>query len=373
MIFRLIRTDFKRITHYGTFLLAAALGLMLVLISLALKADDIIYSADNQEPLDIGIVMSADSQIAKMAYSSIEEMDSYKSSCTFTEISGKDTALAMLENKELFAVIYVPDNIISDIMDGTNTPVEVYYSDMHSINTFVLNDLFRSTSSMLGISQAAIYSVQAIGRELPISDDERDKLSDEINILFLTKVLDRASTFVTTEVNAVRATNTTTFYISAAIILVMMICSSVFIPFVIDVPAGFKTRLKTYHIGPLYRNLSYFISIFMWEYMLYLISYTVLAMISLGTEKIDIHMNVSGILTGVILSCMVSVFILIICLAPAGIHGCTLLLVICTLILAYLSGFFIPETMLPNFAKDMCPLSPLNRFAHVMSQYFTKT
>lgn len=176
-------------------MVVAAFVMMTVFLCLALNANSFIYSDDRSEPLSIGIVMSADSKFAQMAYNTISDMDSYRSSCVFTEFSDKDTALSRLSDGDLFAVIYVPDNIISDIMDGTNTPVEVYYSDNRSIDTFVLNDLFRSTSSMLGISQAAIYSVQAIGRNMELPEDIQDTLSNDVNAMFMTKVLDRTANF----------------------------------------------------------------------------------------------------------------------------------------------------------------------------------
>lgn len=227
MFYRLIRTDLKRIAHYGIYMVVAAFVMMTVFLCLALNANSFIYSDDRSEPLSIGIVMSADSKTAQMAYNTISDMDSYHSSCVFTEFSDKDTALSRLSDGDLFAVIYVPDNIISDIMDGTNTPVEVYYSDNRSIDTFVLNDLFRSTSSMLGISQAAIYSVQAIGRNMELPEDIQDTLSNDVNAMFMTKVLDRTANFTVDKINATRAANTTDFYTSAAVLLMMMLCSVV--------------------------------------------------------------------------------------------------------------------------------------------------
>ena len=215
-------------------MVVAAFVMMTVFLCLALNANSFIYSDDRSEPLSIGIVMSADSKFAQMAYNTISDMDSYRSSCVFTEFSDKDTALSRLSDGDLFAVIYVPDNIISDIMDGTNTPVEVYYSDNRSIDTFVLNDLFRSTSSMLGISQAAIYSVQAIGRNMELPEDIQDTLSNDVNAMFMTKVLDRTANFTVDKINATRTANTTDFYISAAVLLMMMLCSVVFFPFLLD-------------------------------------------------------------------------------------------------------------------------------------------
>lgn len=241
-------------------MVVAAFVMMTIFLCLALNANSFIYSDDRSEPLSIGIVMSADSKTAQMAYNTISDMDSYHSSCVFTEFSDKDTALSRLSDGDLFAVIYVPDNIISDIMDGTNTPVEVYYSDNRSIDTFVLNDLFRSTSSMLGISQAAIYSVQAIGRNMELPEDIQDTLSNDVNAMFMTKVLDRTANFTVDKINATRTANTTDFYISAAVLLMMMLCSVVFFPFLLDLPASYITKLRSQGIGKVRRNVSNFIS-----------------------------------------------------------------------------------------------------------------
>lgn len=371
MFLRLIKTDLKRINHYGIYMIAAAFVLLSVLLCIATKADDILYSKSSLEHLSIGIVMRADSKSARMAYTTIKEMDSYQSSCIFTEIDDKDTALSMLEDKKLFAVIYVPDNIISDIMDGTNTPVEVYYSDLNSIDTFVLNDLFRSTSSMLGISQAAIYSVQAIGRDMALPEETQNILSNDINAMFLSRVLNRASTFAISELNAVRSANTTTFYTCAAIVFMMMLSGAVFIPFVTDVPASYKTRLKAYHMGAGCRFLSNFISILVWEYILYMAVYITLSILSVFSGSPQIRLSISGVLFGFVISVMIALFINVICSVPAGTHGCTLLLAVTALIFAYLSGFFIPESLLPNFAKDICRLSPLNKCVHLLCQYFS--
>ena len=339
-------------------MVVAAFVMMTVFLCLALNANSFIYSDDRSEPLSIGIVMSADSRTAQMAYNTISDMDSYRSSCVFTEFSDKDTALSRLSDGDLFAVIYVPDNIISDIMDGTNTPVEVYYSDNRSIDTFVLNDLFRSTSSMLGISQAAIYSVQAIGRNMELPEDIQDTLSNDVNAMFMTKVLDRTANF-------------TVFYTSAAVLLMMMLCSVVFFPFLLDLPASYITKLRSQGIGKVRRNVSNFISMFIWLYILYITVYMALALASLFIDELHVNIRMSGILFGIVIATCVAVYTLLISLLPAGIHGCTLLLTVVTVILAYVSGLFIPEAMLPNFAKDICHGSLLNKIVQTLCIYLS--
>lgn len=366
MYLRLIRTDLKRISTYGVYLVITAVIMMTLFLCLAANADRLLYSENSSQPLKIGIVMSADSSLAEFAYKTVAGMESYKSECSFIPLEDRDTALSMLEAGELFAAIYVPDNIITDIIDGTNTPVEVYYSDYESIDSFVLNDLFCSTSSMLGISQAAIYSVQAFGREKGLSDEVQANLSDEINGFFMQRVLDRASTYSITEINATRSQGITSFYVSAAVIVMMSLCGIVFIPFRLSVPSVYRDKLKMCGVGQAGQAFSSLISIFVWEYLLYLSTYLALTVLSLLRPDMSIHPTLLKVLLGIPIAFAIALLILAVSMIPAGVFGCTLLLAVTAVILSYLSGFFIPETMLPNFAKAVCHISIFNRFAQLL-------
>lgn len=367
MFLRLVRTDLKRIKYYSLYMILSAFLLLTICLCLVIKVSDHLYSTnDRTTTLSIGIVMSADSNLSQMAYAAIADMNSYRSSCDFVEVDNVQTAMSMLDNGKLFAAIYVPDNIINDIMDGTNTPVEVYYSDTGSINTFILNDLFRSTSSMLGISQAAIYSVQSIGRSMNLPQNTQNALSNDINSMFLKCVLDRTDNFVIQQINATRAANTTDFYTCAAIVLLMTMCGTVYISFVQNVPKSYVDRLHSVNIRLHHRMISSFISIFVWEYILYVAIYLALACVTMSTGTLHVHLNSCGFLYGLAITGLVSLTVTLISFIPAGVHGCSLLLITGFIVAAYLSGFFVPETMLPNFAKSICRSSLLNHMAHTL-------
>ena len=224
---------------------------------------------------------------------------------------------------------------------------------------------------MLGISQAAIYSVQAIGRNMELPEDIQDTLSNDVNAMFMTKVLDRTANFTVDKINATRTANTTDFYISAAVLLMMMLCSVVFFPFLLDLPASYITKLRSQGIGKVRRNVSNFISMFIWLYILYITVYMALALASLFIDELHVNIHMNGILFGIVIATCVAVYTLLISLVPAGIHGCTLLLTVVTVILAYVSGLFIPEAMLPNFAKVICHGSLLNKLVQTLCIYLS--
>ena len=93
--------------------------------------------------------------------------------------------------------------------------------------------------------------------------------------------------------------------------------------------------------------------------------------IILFIDELHVNIHMSGILFGIVIATCVAVYTLLISLLPAGIHGCTLLLTVVTVILAYVSGLFIPEAMLPNFAKDICHGSLLNKLVQTLCIYLS--
>ena len=150
-----------------------------------------------------------------------------------------------------------------------------------------------------------------------------------------------------------------------------MLCSVVFFPFLLDLPASYITKLRSQGIGKVRRNVSNFISMFIWLYILYITVYMALALASLFIDELHVNIHMSGILFGIVIATCVAVYTLLISLVPAGIHGCTLLLTVVTVILAYVSGLFIPEAMLPNFAKDICHGSLLNKIVQTLCIYLS--
>ena len=93
--------------------------------------------------------------------------------------------------------------------------------------------------------------------------------------------------------------------------------------------------------------------------------------IILFIDELHVNIHMSGILFGIVIATCVAVYTLLISLLPAGTHGCTLLLTVVTVILAYVSGLFIPEAMLPNFAKDICHGSLLNKLVQTLCIYLS--
>ncbi|MGN0396028.1 MAG: ABC transporter permease, partial [Coprococcus sp.] len=230
MLKRLIISDFKRIYQLIIQFIIILAALLSILITVLFTSDKLLYKSKSA-PVQVGILMQADSEYSKSAYSFVQNMDSYKSMCSFVEVSSRNEGMELIKSSDINALVIVPDNILTSIINGTNTPIEVVYSGDGSIQTFVLNELFSSTSSFLGTSQAAIYTVLSLCRELNIPDETYEQNSNDINALFLTHVLSRAGLFDRQELNVTGSYTVIEHYSAALILILLSICSIMFMSF----------------------------------------------------------------------------------------------------------------------------------------------
>ena len=90
MFFRLFLTDLKRIKQRFLPLVLITLILAVGLSVVVLLSNRLLYNEQAIEPVNVGLVADASSPYAKMAYSMVSEMDSYRTTCRFIEIASED-------------------------------------------------------------------------------------------------------------------------------------------------------------------------------------------------------------------------------------------------------------------------------------------
>ena len=90
----------------------------------------------------------------KMAFNYVSEIDTIKNVCTF-EYTDRQQAIDGLRNNYYVMAIIVPENMISDIMSGENTPVEVVCQSEGVNNTsMIFREMVRAGGSDLATAEA---------------------------------------------------------------------------------------------------------------------------------------------------------------------------------------------------------------------------
>ena len=116
-----------------------------------------------------------ESQITNLAVSYVQNMESVRSICTLepvTEQEGKQ----LLENGGLAALIVLPEDVINEILSGSNAPATLYLhgtgrstvsgGGLGAVGSMLFEELSSAALGMLSTAQAEIYASDAVLREL---------------------------------------------------------------------------------------------------------------------------------------------------------------------------------------------------------------
>lgn len=358
MFIRLIITDFKRIRYLllPLFLCTAVLGASFA--ALAAFTEKVIYQDASPKPVRVGVVMSIDSEYGKLAYHFVTEMESYQNTCEFVTLESEEAGREMLQKEQLQAVIVVPDNILSDIIDGTNTPVTVLYREDGSLETYAANEVFVSTSSMLGTSQAAIYTALKLGRNLELSPDLQDRVNTEVNTLFFNYVLTRTALFDKTEVHATGLYPVRDFYIAAGFLLLLSMLGILFLSLLKNNAAAYIKKLKLSGISAVQAGISQWLTITATLYGIYLLLYTVAVIVSSAVSTHFLSFHTMALPAGLPVCACIALITVLIGKIPVSQAAASMILLIVVFLLAYTGGCLVPEALLPAFLKPVCTYSP---------------
>lgn len=351
MFLRLIVTDLKRILHLMIPLLLTTLTLLAVFLSLAFASDKLLYRNSSMKQVNVGLVISPDSSYTKMALSMVENMESYKSTCNFISIESREDGISKLSSNSIQALVVVPDNILSSIMTGENYPIEVFYTEDGSLETYTIDAVFKATSSMLATAQGGIGTAIVIAKMLNLDEGTIDKIIDDSNQLYLEYVLSRVDRFVTKECLVTGGYSSTQYFLASGILILLALSGMVFITFIKGNSPSYYMMMKMSKIGHIQLFSSRYLAVAAGLFGIYIPLYIIIAAAGLFLREPLVAFSISGIIYAVPAILAAAVLIVLIGSIPATYAGCCIILFLVTLLLAYTGGGILPPPLLPEFLK----------------------
>ncbi|MGN0394592.1 MAG: hypothetical protein ACI4EF_04460, partial [Coprococcus sp.] len=112
--------------------------------------------------------------------------------------------------------------------------------------------------------------------------------------------------------------------------------------------------------------LSHFAVVSIVIYLFYIIIYGVLIIISHNSSLLSVNPCLKGFGVGILISAVISAVAVTISMLPLSLSGCSLLLFVIILITAYTGGLLVPELLLPEIFKKICPYTPGNAIVHLL-------
>lgn len=217
-------------------LLPAQLFITVVLLAsmsgLVFGAQKFLYGEQLYRQQKVAIVVEDDSRYTPMLIKFVQQMDSVRTACKF-QIEDREDAFLQLQEGEVLAVMVVPQNVLEDIMNGTNTPVQVYMPQDATFESAVFGELLASGASLLTTAQAQTYAVYDLAiladtlaaqqSETPQAMEHLHQYEQDIDDWNLDRALKRGKLFSTETVNVTGKVDLPLFYgISAGILITML-------------------------------------------------------------------------------------------------------------------------------------------------------
>lgn len=317
------------------------------IVILAIFASKNIYKSEKLVKADVALVTNdlSDKNYSR-AMNFVENMESTSSTVRFVRMD-MDEALDKLDNGEIVGIMHLPDNVVHNILDGEESPIEIIFPKDVSISTVFLSELSKSAISFLATAQAGTFTLGDIYSDIDMYDSVYSAY-DTVDLINLSYVLAREDLFTKKTVGVSGNTNIIAFYIASGILIFMLFLGCAFSNTLKYDEAPFMMLLHSNKVRSAF-------------YILYkLIGYTLCLFIFLtagicsikafvkNNEIANISINAKTILMILLISALIASFTLMIFQIVNSPSASVLLLFLLGSIMSIISGCIIPKVFFPD-------------------------
>lgn len=336
-------------------LIPGAILMIIIVLMIALGAKGILSDKpqiDDKDKVSIGVVCYDDSKMMELAKRILTSTKSITESIHLTFMEEK-RAEELLEENRLMAVIIIPDNVVSDIMTGKNTPIDIRFSRNAGYEAAAFKEIADAAVNFLASAQAGIYSVYDFYNENNQSNYIDDAL-DRLNERYIKTVLLRESFFENTQVVATGDLDVMEYYCVSGIVLFLFLFGINSVTFTEGYRKEAIVSLCITGTGIGRQHISRLCGIF----IVYAVFVTVIIAGVCTGGYIDIFMAFKLILSMVSVLLSVSSIILFIQVLVENKTGQVMIIFFAAVFQSFVTGGFIPELMLPKAVTGVGKFTP---------------
>lgn len=326
-----------------------------------------ILNKDSKSPVKIVVaaVLPENDPDVKTGFQIVSNMESLSSICSFIS-TDKDTALKMLSDNEISAIIEIPPGFVDDLMYGRNTPATIILPENSGFDNLVIKSVIDAGAQSLSASEAGIYAVLDFLEDRDYNEEAvtADKVLFEY---YLKYTFNRGSFFKHEMVSATGNSTLTGFYLASGTVFIMLLCGMAATGYFSNRPAAVTDSLKISGISKGYMRLSEYAGITLMFFILFGIIIGVCTFTPLSGF---ISMNLTGILSFLVLTCSVISFIMFLCcLADSGFVS-NLLIFLLSSVMLFAGGRIIPGAYLPVLLERIGMYFPAYSWCNLAESMF---
>lgn len=359
------KLECKRILKSLPHILAGAIALSLVAGAIAFCAGKMIYINKNDMDISIAYSLEDENRMTKMIVGMLTGSDSISSVCNFIQTSEEESS-ELLKHDQILAAITIPAGFMNSLMSGKNYSIQISLPKKLSIYSIILVELTKAVENILNSAQAGVYTLYDFYKEQDVLEYEKEA-NLALNSIYLTKALDRSSTFQTHTVSATGAVPVREYYICAGVVLLLLMLGTTFIHTLQSNSRIMNLKLYQAGIGSRHIAFGKILSVSLALFILLSGSVLVIVLLSaLNILSVTTGLPAAILNTVAVCLCAAGVIVFIISLTT-GRTGGILLLFISSAVMCFISGCFVPELFLPDVLKELSNYLPSTHMLRLMT------
>lgn len=357
------KLELKRTLKLMPYLLAGAIALSTVIGAVAFCAGKILASSNKlNDKKTIAFSSEDNSELIGMVVSSLSKSESITTLFNIMEADYEDIE-TMAENNEAVVSVVIPKGFMYSLMNGTNYPIELYFSETASIYSLVISELSRAAQTTLKAAQAGVYTLYDYYKEQDALKYASDA-NTELNIIYMRKALLRGNMFKPTTLNTTGSLDIKTFYMSSGIMVIILLLGCVFILRMKDTNAIIAVKLRQNGIGAISQSLVHIFCITFSLYILFtgilLTAYLFNQFMASGRTLHLPYMLLNGFALCFCSACIITLLSSVV----RSRFSAILFLFISVIVSCFISGAFLPSAFLPESLNRIGKYLPTTYLQH---------
>ncbi len=313
-------------------------------------------------PIQIGY-SAPDDQMTELAISFVENMDSVKSWCNLIEIE-PEQGLHEVRQGNIAAFIVLPNQLVEGILNGNNQPAELYLSNRVVMGPF-FGELVNAGIGLLQTAQAEIYATGKLISDFALDASVLEEMYSEIDKCNLRMALNREQYFHTKVLSATGNQSVVVYYMGAALAGYLMLLGVLWGRHLKRSIS--EVRICAQRLGvSIYRQILGRIGITWLMLFICLLPVMILLIIFSMSHIIRISYY-EGMFLLIALSILVLAAGLQLVTIIAGKKQITWILTVTGILGGYVSGYFIPSSLLPDIVKKIAEYIPTTYSKQIFS------
>ena len=277
-------------------------------------------------------------------------------------------AMTALSSGTVCAVLIFPENMLSGILNATNTPARLYLPENSAIASLLIGKFAQAGSQTLSVAQSCIYTASDLYYDYGL-DEHCDEIYYDLNLATLNYALAREKLFSTRSVSATGSLSLLTYYgATLTLCLLLFFCSGMGTFLCNASGATLRQQLSRNGIGPLRYEFSLFAPLFLFYSLLTAASVAIAGRIlgGISVTTLPLCFLVSVVLCLALYAQLVFRFF-----ADAG-RG-LLVFLFSGLFMIFIAGGFLPYAFLPVLFQKLTPLLPFGAILNGLRHLFGNT